>query len=63
MASVLERAPERRPRTKSLKPLPLAIQAVVGGLGLGCLYSRYASLSLGPKRRGYQRIGEAQRDL
>jgi hypothetical protein len=38
------------------------MQAVVFGLGLGYLHSRYSSI-FGRKRRGYQRIGEAQRDL
>ena len=37
--------------------------AVVCGLGLGFLYGRYGATLLGPKRRGYQRIGEAPRDL
>ena len=54
--------PPPHARPKSPKPLPLTMQAVVFGLGLGYLHSRYSSI-FGRKRRGYQRIGEAQRDL
>ena len=46
-----------------LRVLMLLSAAVVCGLGLGYLYGRYGSTLLGPKRRGYQRIGEAPRDL
>ena len=45
-----------------LRVFMLLSAAVVGGLGLGYLYSRYSHI-FGTKRRGYQRIGEAQRDL
>ena len=46
-----------------LRVLMLLSAAVVCGLGLGYLHGRYGATLLGPKRRGYQRIGEAPRDL
>ena len=46
-----------------LRLLMLLSAAVVCGLGLGYLHGRYGATLLGPKRRGYQRIGEAPRDL